>query len=102
MKYEPTEIVHKRRDRLRIIAEILVIAKDGSLKTHIMYAGNLSFAQLNEYLSFLLKIALLEKVTKEEKTIYKTTQKGIKYLESYEEITNLLTKEARATPQKPS
>ena len=102
MKYESMETSRKRRDRLRIIAEILVIAKDGSLKTQIMYAANLSFAQLTTYLSFLLKIALLEKVTREGKTIYKTTLKGIKYLESYEEIANLLTKEGEKSVQRNS
>jgi len=93
--------IRKRRDRLYIIAEILVISKEGSLKTQIMYRANLSFAQLNEYLSFLLKIALLEEVTKDGKTIYKTTLKGTKYLENYEEIAGLLRKEEK-NPQRNS
>jgi predicted transcriptional regulator len=93
LENESVEPPRKRRDRLYIIAEILVIAKDGSLKTQIMYRANLSFAQLNEYLSFLLKISLLKKLTRNEKTFYKTTPKGVKYLENYEKITNLLTKE---------
>jgi hypothetical protein len=38
------------------------------------------------YLSFLLKINLLEKITINEKTIYKTTQKGIRFLKRYKEI----------------
>jgi len=87
---------HKRRDRLYIIAEILVIAKEGTLKTQIMYRANLSFAQLNEYLSFLLQIGLLEKIAKEGKTIYRATPKGIKYLENYEEIASLLSKEEKS------
>ena len=93
MKNEPMETTRKRRDRLYIIAEILVIAKDGSLKTQIMYRANLSFAQLNQYLNFLLKRELLKKVTENGKTTYKTTAKGIKYLQNYEEISNLLRKE---------
>jgi len=93
LENESAEISRKRRDRLYIIAEILAIAKDGSLKTQIMYRANLSFAQLNEYLSFLLKIGLLKEATKEAKAIYTTTPKGIKYLENYEEITVLLSKE---------
>ena len=48
----------KRRDHLDIIAEMLEVARDGALKTKIMYEANLSFAQLNEYLSFLLEIGL--------------------------------------------
>ncbi len=80
----------KRRNRLYIIAEILTIANEGSLKTQIMYRANLSFAQLNEYLSFLTKIYLLKIHNENGKQIYRTTSKGNKYLEKYEDIANLL------------
>ena len=90
MENESVETIRKRRDRLYIIAEILEIAKGGSLKTQIMYRANLSFAQLNEYLNFLLKRELLKKNTGDRKTFYKTTSKGVKYLENYEEISSLL------------
>jgi len=83
----------KRRDRLRIIAEVLAVTSNGALKTQVMYKANLSFAQLNEYLSLLLEIRLLKTVKKGEKTFYKTTRKGAKYLESYAEIRDLLGKE---------
>lgn len=92
MENELVETSRKRRDRLYIIAEILAIAKDGSLKTQIMYRANLSFAQLNEYLNFLLKRELMKVDTENVKTLYKTTSKGVKYLENYEEISNLLRK----------
>jgi len=83
----------KRRDRLHIIAEVLAVASNGALKTQIMYKANLSFAQLNEYLSLLLDIGLLKIVKKGERTFYKTTRKGTKYIESYVEISDLLGKE---------
>lgn len=92
MENESVETARKRRDRLYIIAEILAIAKDGSLKTQIMYRANLSFAQLNEYLNFLIKRELLKVNSDNKKTFYKTTSKGVKYLENYEEISNLLRK----------
>jgi predicted transcriptional regulator len=81
---------HKRRDRLYIIAEILKIAQDGSLKTQIMYRANLSFAQLNEYLSFLIKMDLLKLKNRNKKTIYITTPNGEKYLEKYGDIAMIL------------
>ena len=81
------------RDRLYIIAEILAITKDGSLKTQVMYRANLSFKQLNDYLSFLLKRELIEVIEKNKKNIYKTTPKGIRYLENYEGILNLLMRQ---------
>ena len=80
----------KRRDRAHIIAGILTIAKDGSPKTRIMYRGNLSFTQLNEYLPFLLKMKLLKVDTQNGRKIYKTTAKGVKYLKNLEKISNLL------------
>ena len=80
----------KRRDKLYIIAEILEIAKDGVLKTQIMYRANLSFTQLNDYLKFMLKNALLEKVWLNDKEVYKATEKGMNFLQRYREITELL------------
>jgi len=80
----------KRRDRLYIIAEILTIAKGGCLKTQIMYRANLSFAQLNEYLSFLIKMDLLKVKNENRRNMYKTTGKGEKYLEKYKDLANLL------------
>ena len=41
----------KLRDRFCIIAEILVVTKDGTLKPQIMYRADLSLAQLSEFLS---------------------------------------------------
>ena len=93
MERDEEENMRKRRDRLYIIAEILEVAGEGALKTQIMYKANLSFAQLNEYLSFLLETDLLKIISDEEKNIYKTTRKGIRYLQSYKEIRDLLKKE---------
>jgi len=75
------------------MAEVLGVAREGTLKTQIMYRANLSFAQLNEYLSLLLELNLLEAVVANGKTIYKTSEKGLRYLESYREIRELLRKE---------
>jgi len=80
----------RRRNRLFIVAEILRVAREGAFKTQIMYKASLSFAQLSLYLSLLVKLKFLEAVERDEKIIYKTTSKGVKYLESYEEIRRLL------------
>jgi predicted transcriptional regulator len=86
------EIKNKRRDRLYIIAEILTIAKEFCLKTQIMYRANLSFAQLNEYLSFLTNNNLLKVKNENKKFVYKTSPKGEKYLEKYKDISVILGK----------
>jgi len=82
----------KRRDRLHIIAEILEISKDGALKTQIMYKANLSFAQLNEYLGLLLDLKLLQESVENERMVFKVTGKGVKYLQNYYKIKELLAK----------
>jgi len=83
----------KRRDKLYIVAEILEIARDGSLKTQIMYRANLSFTQLNDYLRFMLKINLLERVLQNDREIYRATAKGLDFLQRYREINELLKSE---------
>ena len=83
----------KRRDKLFIIAEILEIARDGVLKTQIMYRANLSFTQLNDYLKFMLKNELLEKNYLNDKEVYKATEKGMNFIQRYREITELLQNE---------
>ena len=71
----------KRRDKLYILAEILEIAKEGTLKTQIMYRANLSFTQLNDYLRFMLKISLLEKVLRNDRDTYRATDKGLDFIQ---------------------
>jgi predicted transcriptional regulator len=83
----------KRRDKLYIMAEILEIARDGVLKTQIMYRANLSFTQLNDYLGFMLEINLLKKIRKNDKDIYKSTEKGLDFLQRYRQIAELLINE---------
>jgi predicted transcriptional regulator len=83
----------RRRDRMFIMAEILEVAIDGALKTQMMYRANLSFAQLKEYLKLMLDLQLLDMAGNNGKTVYKTTSKGARYLQSYKEIQDLLKKE---------
>lgn len=92
MVVDPLGGTRRRRDRLFIMAEILDVAREGVLKTQIMYRANLSFAQLNEYLSLLLDLKLLKTVTSSDKTHYETTNKGLRYLQSYQAIRELLRK----------
>jgi len=83
----------RRRDRHDIIVEILKTAIDGHVKTHIMYKARLSYAQLNKYLPRLVENGFLEnlkiKRRKDYKRVFKTTQKGIKLLESFETMRSL-------------
>jgi predicted transcriptional regulator len=69
---------------------MLEAAMDGVNKTQIMYVAGLSFAQLIEYLSFLVRLGLLKAYKGSERLIYKTTAKGKLYVKAYEGIKHLL------------
>jgi predicted transcriptional regulator len=81
----------RRRDKLYVIAEVLEIARDGILKTQIMYRANLSYTQLNDYVNFMVKTDLLNKIVQDGKELYKMTEKGLDFLQRYREITELLS-----------
>lgn len=87
----------KRRGRIEIIAEILNATKKGAHKTQIMYQAGLSFSQLTVYLDFLLKSGLIQKIEKKGKVMYKITNKGMLFLESYKELKSFLIKESEDT-----
>lgn len=84
------QTVTKRRDKIGIMAEILEISRNGILKTQIMYKANLSFAQLSEYLRFMLKTQLLNKFNANGKDVYGSTKKGEDFLHRHFELTELL------------
>ena len=86
----------RRRDKLSIIAEILEIAKSETLKTQIMYKANLSFAQLNDYLKFMLKANLLKKFRANGKNVYMASEKGIDFLQRHSELTELLKEKVKS------
>ncbi|UCE44571.1 MAG: hypothetical protein JSV57_04325 [Candidatus Bathyarchaeota archaeon] len=81
------------------MAQILSIAREGTLKTQIMYRANLSFAQLNEYLSLLQEVKLLRVNSEDGRTTYKTTSKGMKYLENFSTINDLLKRAHEDNPK---
>jgi predicted transcriptional regulator len=89
------EAMNKRRDRHDIVAEILKTARGGKIKTHIMYKAKLSYSQINEYLNLLLTKGFLENMTIKRKrqtiTMYKTTKKGIDFLDHLEFLNKLWT-----------
>jgi len=77
-----------------IVADILHVAVSGVRKTHIMYACNLSFRQLETYLNFLLDRRLLKVVSEEEKTnreFFEITNKGQVLLNAYHNLKALIS-----------
>ena len=88
-------MVNNRRSELEIMSKILVLSKDGAKKTELLYQGNLSYAQLKGYLSFLLERNLLEEsIVKNNGSsgkCYKPTEKGLNFLKDVNKVMVHLT-----------
>ena len=88
------ELNNKRRDRHDIVAEILKTAREGRIKTHIMYKAKLSYSQINAYLQLLVDKGFLENNTVMRKrqtiTLYKTTPKGVYFIENIDMVNQML------------
>ena len=78
----------RNRSRLEIVSNLLTRAKTSALKTHLMYGANLSYPMLGEYLSILLRSELIgeERDEKEVLVHYRTTSKGLEFLDLYQSI----------------
>ena len=77
-----------QRNNLEIMAEILSLCKKPRIKTNVMYGTNLSFRMLQKYLSQLQASGHLE--VHHSATKYVTTQKGLRFLEKWRELVELL------------
>jgi predicted transcriptional regulator len=77
-----------KRSNLEIMAEILSLCKKPQTKTRVMYGTNLSWQMLEKYLSQLQSLRLLE--VHHSLTRYATTEKGLKFVEKWRELMELL------------
>src|SRR5437870_2891093 len=78
----------KYRSRTEIIALILGAATNGATKTRLMYGAYVSYAQILEYLELLQENGLLSYEMGVQQ--HKLTEKGIRFLRSYEKISELI------------
>ena len=78
----------KNRSRTEIVGNILNAANGGATKTKIMYISFLSYNQLKDYLSAMIENTLLEYL--EGTRTFKTTEKGLNFLKTHNEIGELL------------
>ena len=63
-----------------------------------MYGANLSFSQVNEYLSFLTEMGFLKVNEVKGQKFYETTTKGERYIDNYMEMSRLLIPEELEPP----
>ena len=81
------------RDRTEIIRQILDIANDageGITQSKLMYKALLSYKQLKEYLTLLIKNDLLKYDSLAH--TYKTTEKGFRLLQFYNQLDDMMKK----------
>ena len=69
------------RGRFDIMADILRVVSSEPKKTHIMNQANLSYSELQRYLSKLIKTSLIS--FKSAENSYVLTQKGHEFLNKY-------------------
>jgi len=83
-----------QRSKIDVIATILYICSNGSLKNHIVGKGNFSDSMANHYISILLYNELLTTYVDNEnngRTYYRTTDKGKELINYYNRIQQLFT-----------
>ena len=83
----------RERDRIALVAEILEMARDGVLKSNIMWRAGLSYDMLNGYLGLMTNSKLLDKVLRKNRIVFKATNRGMKFLHHCHEIMELLEAE---------
>ncbi len=84
----------RKRSNIDIMANILSAANKSAKKTRIMYNCNLSHNQLQIYLKTLRDMGFLASHSKKEGATlnyFRTTSKGIKFLDAYRALKSLMT-----------
>jgi len=70
------------RSRLKIVADVLSVAKGSAKKTQIMYQANLSYKLLTRYLRFVLEAGLIKL---RDGNCYELTPKGFEFLRKFDD-----------------
>lgn len=84
-----SKYIHRYRNRIDIIAQLLDAASSPTTKTKMMYKAMLSYEQLKEYLVMLSENDLIayDKPTQR----FTTTDKGFQFMERYEDLSKLIS-----------
>jgi predicted transcriptional regulator len=79
----------KNRSKANIIALILHSSLNaGATNTHLMSRANLSYTQTQEYLQLLISKGLI--MQEEGTQLNKLTEKGLHFIRSYEQMSDIL------------
>lgn len=79
--------ISRRRSNIEIIADMLRIGENGAGKTEIMYSANMSYAQIQKYLGYLLTHGFIDRIEVGNPVVtYQVTEKGLGLLRNIESI----------------
>ncbi len=83
--------MNQRRSNIEIIGDMLRVGENGAGKTEIMYSANMSYSQIQKYLSFLIGHGFIDRVEIGNPVVtYRVTEKGLALLRSIETILEVL------------
>jgi predicted transcriptional regulator len=83
--------LNQRRSNIQIIAEMLRTGENGAGKTKFMYNNNMSYTQLQKYMSFLINHNFIAEVhVGNPKVTYQVTESGSRLLKSIDSVTEIL------------
>jgi predicted transcriptional regulator len=83
--------MNQRRSNKEIKGDMLKVGENGAGKTEIMYSANMSYSQIQKYLSFLIGHGFIDRVEIGNPVVtYQVTEKGLALLRSIETILEVL------------
>ena len=83
--------VNRRRSDIEIIADMLKVGENGAGKTEIMYSANMSYAQIQKYLGYLMAQGFVDKMKMGNPSVtYQVTDSGLRLLELISSIKEML------------
>ncbi|MFC1487520.1 winged helix-turn-helix domain-containing protein [Thermoproteota archaeon] len=82
-------VITKKKNEVKVVAEILRVAAKGSDEGEIMDRCKLDTMSVENYLSALAKLSMLT-IDDENEEQYRTTKKGLEFLNTYHRLRWLL------------
>ena len=81
----------RRRSNIEIIAGMLRVGENGAGKTEIMYSVNMSYSQIQKYLTFLIGHGFIDRLEVGNPMVtYQVTEKGLGLLRSIDTVLEVL------------
>ena len=81
----------RRRSNIEIISDMLRVGENGAGKTEIMYSANMSYSQLQKYLSFLISHDFIDRLEVGNPVVtYQVTGRGLALLRSIDTVLEAL------------